>query len=1547
MKTTIHTFFILLLSITCVQSAFATGEPATKFNIFVPPNNDSNHRDVCLIVTAIYDSTAFQIVDDGTDGDTDDSKSGILMAGQSYILYIRDNGINDDNPSASGGTKKQDGDYFIISADKLILASQSTDSDWQHDWVPSISGTGMGTKFIIYAPKISSSQRDVNVMAYQDSTMITIRKISITPTTISGTTNVDMFSSTVVAQKLINKGQDIIYYSKEGRDLLVSGHTYVIESNKPITTQYGSLFGNERDGGGYVPSSNGSCSGDLFYFTVPYQTTTEQEIRVVSWNDNNTVVLERYSNGSWVNVKNFSPLNYMKPGEWIGKTNGQTYPTVFRVSCTAGKKVSVFEANWLETGSVGTSDIATMASAENGKASGKKFLVYMAPPGYEQNVTDPFTKTKLTQNTHAYLFANSGEATSVTVKDAYTNGAHYSKTFVIPAGRYADCSLNLTEWKNIYNGTGTTAGGPERPYLIIESTEEIAVMVSNFNDNWMMYFGSSQVKGFSQTGSISTPKTIPGNEVQITTNLIIESQTSNASIEIMLGSGLIPVSSQLINTSTSKSIEGTIETNNDNSTISFTAIPIIQPTDSYTIHTTVIPALVYNDGSPIPDMTVLSVETVLTGTVNGEIQQSVYSTGVTDNSANTSNFIFSKVATGILATDKTSSWTSNWVDVDGDGDDDLFVTENTKAIQNILYINNGNGSFTKSNSGIFTSSTDRAASISSSWADTDNDGDIDFVVANNGNPTNFLYANNGNGSFTRLTNSAITQTIGYCHGVSFADYDNDGFVDLFMTDYMPTRFNRLFHNNGNGSFTEVTNSPIVAEASYSITGNWADYDKDGDQDLFVVNDKGFSNTLYQNKGNGIFEKVNSIVSSDNGFSVSACWGDYDNDTDLDLYVTNSNSDAFLYNNSGDGTFTKITNSIITKNGNGASHGTSWMDVDKDGDLDLYFVANNKTKILYINDGNGVFTKKVTELINSSKGSSYGHSWSDFDKDGDMDVFVTTLNNETNALYTNNGNSNKWIELKLKGTHSNASAIGTRIEVFAKIKTKPISQIREINAQSGLGGQNSFTQHVGLSDAQIVDSIRIYWPSGYMQQLTGIPCNQILSITEPSSTTLKGFVFNDTNNNCLYDTGEEMITGKKVVIQPGNIHCATNNAGMYEVHIPSGTYTSSIVSDGYWIATCTGSATTANQIGQTYTAAPIAARSNGSQRQDMGISISPTSLRRGFKNQLKIEYSNSGNASSQKDTIRMIVPEDIYILQSSIPWNNFVNGNEYQWYIDPMQAGEAQSIFLIDSVSVYAPLDSFRTFEAYVSNAFTEENLLNNTQLNSMMIIGSFDPNDITVYPIGEGTQGYVAKGTTLNYTVRFENTGNYPAERVVVKCILSEYLDIEALSIGASSHNMSYEIQNHILTCTFNQINLVGKKQDSLLAQGFIRFSIPIKNSSPSGSTITNQASIVFDFNEPVATNAVSNTVKLNVLNDAVILYPNPATTEVVAELISSKEQYESNCHITSYAIESMDGKTIRSMVDIDQNALTIDLSAIKNGIYLIKFHDSTGKTHITRLVIK
>jgi len=146
--------FSILLGLCLMQmdDVQAVGEASTYFEIYVPPNNDAVGRDVCLIVTAIFDNTSFTILDDNADGDDDDTVSGVLNAGQSYILYIRENGINDDAPHRGENATKHDGDYFIVTSDNLVLASQSTNSDWQHDWVPATNKSSKGKKFIIYSP---------------------------------------------------------------------------------------------------------------------------------------------------------------------------------------------------------------------------------------------------------------------------------------------------------------------------------------------------------------------------------------------------------------------------------------------------------------------------------------------------------------------------------------------------------------------------------------------------------------------------------------------------------------------------------------------------------------------------------------------------------------------------------------------------------------------------------------------------------------------------------------------------------------------------------------------------------------------------------------------------------------------------------------------------------------------------------------------------------------------------------------------------------------------------------------------------------------------------------------------------------------------------------------------------------------------------------------------------------------------------------------------------------------------------------------------------
>ena len=196
----------------CVFKAMCVGEAGTYFNIFVAPNNEIEGRDVALIVTALDNNTSFQIIDTNEDGDSDDSASGILKAGQSYILFLRENGVNDDAPHAGEGNSKQDGDHFIVKSNNLILVSSANIGEYQHNWLPATNKTSKGKKFFVYSNQIISSPNDINVMAFEDNTVVRVSKISTSPTLHSGYTNVNANRDSLLFQRTLSRGKDLIYY---------------------------------------------------------------------------------------------------------------------------------------------------------------------------------------------------------------------------------------------------------------------------------------------------------------------------------------------------------------------------------------------------------------------------------------------------------------------------------------------------------------------------------------------------------------------------------------------------------------------------------------------------------------------------------------------------------------------------------------------------------------------------------------------------------------------------------------------------------------------------------------------------------------------------------------------------------------------------------------------------------------------------------------------------------------------------------------------------------------------------------------------------------------------------------------------------------------------------------------------------------------------------------------------------------------------------------------------------------------------------------------
>lgn len=367
---------------------------------------------------------------------------------------------------------------------------------------------------------------------------------------------------------------------------------------------------------------------------------------------------------------------------------------------------------------------------------------------------------------------------------------------------------------------------------------------------------------------------------------------------------------------------------------------------------------------------------------------------------------------------------------------------------------------------------------------------------------NLLYTNNGNGTFTEITTGILVNDGGTSTSGNWGDYNNDGFIDIFVTNRYEENF--LYTNNGDGTFTKVTTGVVVNDSGMSSWGSsWIDYDNDNDLDLFVANAYG-KNPLYANNGDGSFTKItDGDIVNDSTSSRSLSWGDYDNDGDMDLYVTNSsNQQNLFYTNNGDGSFTKILNSIIVSDAKN-SRGSGWADIDNDGDLDLYVTnISGEFNSLYINNGDGSFIEDATSIIarDSAAISTIGCAWGDYDRDGFLDLFVADA--EDNLLYHNDGNSNAWINIKCVGTVSNASAIGTKVKLRALINGNSTWQYRIVTAQSGYLSQSSLNVSFGLADAQVIDTIVIEWASGIVDQYTDLATNQFLTAIEGSHTSIQ-------------------------------------------------------------------------------------------------------------------------------------------------------------------------------------------------------------------------------------------------------------------------------------------------------------------------------------------------------------------------------------------------------------------------------------------------------------
>jgi hypothetical protein len=483
-----------------------------------------------------------------------------------------------------------------------------------------------------------------------------------------------------------------------------------------------------------------------------------------------------------------------------------------------------------------------------------------------------------------------------------------------------------------------------------------------------------------------------------------------------------------------------------------------------------------------------------------------------------------------------------WFDYNNDGLLDLYVlsgryldgvTDHSKAdgkeATNHLYRNNGDGTFTDvtAQAGV----PGKGFAMGATAGDYDNDGYEDLYITNWGSAS--LYHNNGDGTFTDVTEKAGVQDNHFGVGAAFVDYDRDGRLDIFVGNYLkfdphakrlyytadafagPLDYegegNRLFHNNGDGTFTDVSERAGVANPVGRAMGvAVGDFDNDGWPDIYVANDQ-MESYLYHNNHDGTFTNValeQNVAYGTNGDTPSAMgpiFTDYDNDGALDIFVSDMRYHRLFRNSAAEKFFTDTTaeSGVAHMSGQYVGWGDASFDFDNDGWKDLFVVNGGlhwlvpMEDLLLRNNGNGTFSD-VSEDAGpyfKEKKVGRGAAFADYDNDGWMDAFIVVLGGKGILLHSNPPAAsarNHWLTLKLTGTKSNRDAFGARIEAVAG----DLHQTVENCPQSGYLSQNDSRPHFGLGSRTEVDVLTIRWPSGTVQTLQHVKADQILHITEP-------------------------------------------------------------------------------------------------------------------------------------------------------------------------------------------------------------------------------------------------------------------------------------------------------------------------------------------------------------------------------------------------------------------------------------------------------------------
>jgi uncharacterized repeat protein (TIGR01451 family) len=768
-------------------------------------------------------------------------------------------------------------------------------------------------------------------------------------------------------------------------------------------------------------------------------------------------------------------------------------------------------------------------------------------------------------------------------------------------------------------------------------------------------------------------------------------------------------------------------------------------------------------------------------------------------------------------------------DIDGDGDMDVMsasFSDNKIA----WYENtNVNGNFGEQQ--IVPAKTDSPESVFSS--DIDGDGDMDVLSASSYDDMIAWYENtDGNGEFGEqkvITTSAISARCVYS-----SDIDGDGDMDVLSASYLDDKIAWYENTDGNGNFGPqiiISTNAVYARSVYSC-----DIDGDGDMDVLSASSGDNKIAWYENTdGNGTFSTEQIITTLALGtVSVYAC--DIDGDEDLDVLTTSpdNNKVTWYENINGDGNFS--TEIIITNNLIGANSVYS-CDIDGDGDMDVLSASYTDDKIAWYEntDGDGNFS--INHTVSTSALDARAVYSCDADNDGDMDVFVAS-SLESIIWYENiDGN----------GTFGEKHIITNSAAISRSVYSSDIDGDGDLDVLSASAQDDKIAWYENLFD---------------------------------SSYILEGSVFFDYNQNGIKDSLDNDFAYAQASLQPNALTSYTNEQGEYWFAVDTGNYTvsySNLQNLSNWFLTT-------NVIEynvQVSSNEPIIDGldfgfypSNFSTEVNPEITASPYVC--GSEATYWINYNNSGT-TKPNGIVELLLDESITFISSEILPDSVI-GQRIYWHFDTLNFFASGQIPLIVQVPDFNSMGDtlVSTLSIYTTDS-TGQSLFSDSL--SEVLTCSYDPNDKLVTPRGVGQQGIISKDETLEYTVRFQNTGNAEAINVKIRDQVDSNLDIQSIEVLATSHHVQTFIQeNRWLVFQFDSIMLPDSTSNELESHGYIKYSAQINEDVLPNTQIYNTAHIYFDYNPAVITNTVKNTVECFEAPEQAIITQNGDLLQINSE---------------------------------------------------------------------